>query len=67
MSTSTYAPPVGGFDDDFAAWETELSAAQRGPLAEPRVPQHLSRAAGNRQAAAQADEGLADWLRERRA
>ncbi len=61
MSTPTLAP-AGNFDD-FRAWQHELDTAAVVPLDGPRLPYHPSRAEERRDATAQIDEGVAEWLR----
>ena len=62
MSTPTLAPPTGDFDD-FRAWETELDASHRDQFNAPKVPAHPTRAALQREADAEIEEGYATWLR----
>lgn len=42
MSTTTYAPAAGDFDD-FKAWQAELDTAALEPLTGPTAPKHRSR------------------------
>ena len=58
MPTTLTADP-----DDFAAWEAEFGPADVEPLTGPKIPAQQSRAAGQRDARQQINEGYLEWLR----